>query len=96
MLERTSVKQLSYEGCMATHEKSVAERMGSLGVVAGCLTAGPPGALASFALWKNPVPGFLAGCAGGAIATGFAGMAVGTTLGATEGKIACDDLPKKL
>lgn len=88
-LERPETKPLSYEKCIAQHERARSESWGSTAAAAGCLGAvvglkGAGGPLAS-----------IGGCAAAAVTAYYAARSAGTTAGRTEGAIACDDLPKK-
>ena len=97
-LDRTDRRQESYEKCIARYEKGGQERYEQYGKIGGCLAGGGVMGTAVFSATKHPLPtalGALVGCVGGGLAGMVAAVSQGTASGATEGKIACDDLPRK-
>lgn len=93
-LERASTTPASYEKCIAQHEVKWSTRTVLLGLPAGCAKGVAMMAVPSTIL-KNPQPAIV-GCAIGAIGAGVASVAGGMLWGNMEGRVECDDLPKKL
>lgn len=90
--------RLSYEACIATHERAAQKQYGEWGAIGGCVTVGLAGANAGLGILKTPpgiALGAALGCVGGALSGFVAAGTQGTVIGSTEGKIACDDVPRK-
>lgn len=96
-LEKADKKQMSYEKCIAQHEREAQRTFWPAAAAGGCAMVIVPGMAAGFAIAKGPgmALGGAIGCLGGALKEGVGSLTQGTALGTTEGKIACDDLPKK-
>lgn len=96
-LEKADKKQMSYEKCIALHEREAQEAYGVRAAIGGCVQVGIAGAALGLALLKTPqgtAAGAVIGCIAG-LKEEVAGFSGATVRGTTEGKIACDDLPKK-
>lgn len=89
-LDRPESRALSYEKCIAQHEQKRSEAWGKNAAGAGCL-----GALVALKGAGGPLASAGA-CTAAAITAYYAASSAGTTVGRSEGTIACDDLPKKL
>lgn len=88
-LERPEARPLSYERCIAQHERARSEAWGTNAAAAGCL-----GVIVALKGAGGPAAS-IGGCAAAAVTSYYAARSAGTTAGRTEGAIACDDLPKK-
>lgn len=95
-LEKADKKQMSYEKCIAQHEKASFQRGIDNYKAGGCFTSGYLAALAATPLGPaGTVGGAVLGCLAGVQAGEGAGTAPLLATGNMEGRIACDDLPKK-
>ena len=96
-LEKADKKQMSYEKCIALHERRSVEDNRPLAAAGGCAKFVLPGIGAGFAVGggAGALAGAAVSCFGGAREAMYAAIAGSAMAGTIDGKIACDDLPKK-
>ena len=96
-LEKADKKQMSYEKCIALYERRSIDENRPFAAAGGCAKFVLPGIIGGAAVGggAGALAGAALGCAGGAREAMYAAIAASAMDGTVDGKIACDDLPKK-